>query len=258
MATPARTIRLGHRRLSRIGLGTNRLTDTAENRSFLVGAVAAGTQMIDSAHLYSGGDSEATIGAALAPFAGDLVVATKGGYHGGGPRQLRAEIEQSFERLRVERVALYYVHRLDPEVALEETLAVLAEYREAGRIEHVGLSEVSVEQIERARQVVPIDAVQNNYSLSERKHEEVADFCAEQELVFLPYFPLRGGETAPLREIAERHGASPSQIKLAWLLHRSPAMLPIPGTLSLEHLRENLEALEIELSDEEFEELAGP
>lgn len=255
VGTPSRTISLGDRRLNRIGLGTNRLTDSAKNRSFLEGAVAAGIDHIDSAHVYSGGDSEATIGATLAPFGNGLVVATKGAYGGGDPQRLRAELDQSFERLRVDTITLYYLHRVDPEVPLEETLAVLAEYRDAGRIEHVGLSEVSVEQVERGRAVVPIHAVQNHYSVSERRHDGVVDFCADQGIVFVPYFPLRGDDSPAAREIADRHGGSVHQIKLAWLLKRSPAMLPIPGTLSLEHLQQNLGALDIELSDEEFETL---
>lgn len=256
MATRPRTISLGDHRLNRIGLGTNRLTDTAENRSFLHEAVAAGVGLIDTAHLYAGGESEATIGATLAGSADGVLVATKGGYHGGGPRQLRAEIEQSLERLQVDTIALYYLHRVDPETPLEESLAVLAEYRDAGRIDHIGLSEVSVEQIQRACAVAPITAVQNEYSLSERRHDDVVDFCAQEALVFVPFFPLRGGETTTVREVASRHTASPQQVKLAWLLTRSPAMLPIPGTLSLEHLEQNLAALDVELSDEDFGQLS--
>jgi aryl-alcohol dehydrogenase-like predicted oxidoreductase len=256
MATP-RTLDLGDHRLNRIGLGTNRLTDTAQHRSFLEAAPAAGVGMIDTAHLYSGGESEATIGATLGGSMDGSVVATKGGYNGGGPQQLRAEIEQSLERLRVETIDLYYLHRVDPETPLEETLGVLAEYRDAGRIARLGLSDVSVEQIEQAREVVPIAAVQNEYSLLERAHDDEVDFCAREGIAFVPYFPLRGGETNALREIAIRHDASPRQIKLAWLLARSPAMLPIPGTLSLEHLKENVASLDIELSDDEFAELSG-
>jgi aryl-alcohol dehydrogenase-like predicted oxidoreductase len=225
------TISLGEYQLNRIGLGTNRLTDTAENRSFLKAAVDAGVNFIDTAHLYTGGGSESAIGAALAPFADDLVVATKGGYRGGGLEQLRAELELSFERLRTETIALYYLHRVDPEVPLERTLRVLEEYRDAGRIEHVGLSEVSVEEIERARTVVPIAAVQNEYNLSERGHDDVVDFCTEERILFVPFYPL-GGDS------------SPPQIKLASLLERSPVVLPIPGTLSLAHLKENLAALD--------------
>ena len=252
----SQTITLGDRQLSRIGLGTNRLTDTAENRSFLEAAAAAGIGMVDTAHSYTGGESEATIGAALAERENGPVVATKGGYRGGGTERLRAELEQSLERLRLDTIPLYYLHRVDPDTPLTETLSVLADYRGAGRIEHVGLSEVSVEQVEEARTVVPIAAVQNHYSVSERKSDDVLDYCAEQGLVFVPYFPLRGGETETLREVANGRGATPNQIKLAWLLERSPAILPIPGTLSLEHLEENLRALDIELSGDEFSALS--
>jgi len=255
VASTSQRIALGEHRLNRIGLGTNRLTDTAENRSFLEAAVGAGVNFVDTAHLYNGGESESTIGAELAPFADGLVVATKGGYHpGGGPEGLRAELEQSFERLRVETIALYYLHRVDPETPLEQTLAVLKEYRDAGRIEHVGISEMSVEQIERARSVVPIAAVQNEYSLSERKHDDVVDFCAREGIVFVPFYPL-AGDDPNLREVAERYRASPQQIMLAWLLKRSPAILPIPGTLSIEHLKANLAAREIELADSDYETL---
>jgi len=255
-ATP-RTVALGDQRLNRIGLGTNRLRDRAENRSFLQAAVAAGLNFIDTAHLYAGGESETAIGSTLAPFPDDLVVASKGGYHGGGTDRLRAELERSFERLRTETIALYYLHRVDPEVRIEETMALLKEYQDTGRITHIGLSEVTVDQVDRARSVVPISAVQNEYNLSERKYDDVIDYCESAGLVFVPFFPLRGRKRGAVAKIAERHGATPSQIKLAWLLHRSPAMLPIPGTLSLEHLRENLAALDIELSGEEFETLSA-
>src|SRR4051812_10973412 len=147
--------------------------------------------MIDTAHLYSSGESERTIGAALAPFADELVVATKAGYHGGGTERLREEIEESFERLRTDVIDLYYLHRLDPEVALPRTLEVLAEFHAAGRIRNVGLSEVAVEDILLGRNVVPIAAVQNEYSLERRKHDEVLDFCAEEGILFIPFFPLR-------------------------------------------------------------------
>lgn len=257
MAGASKTISLGSDRLARIGLGTNRLTETEENRSFLRAAVDAGLSFIDTAHLYAGGESELAIGSALAPFPESLVVATKGGYHpGGGSEGLRTELEQSFERLRTEVIDLYYLHRVDPAVPLEETIGVLEEYRDAGRIIHIGLSEVSVAQIRRARAVAPISAVQNEFSLAERMHDEVVDFCAAEGIVFVPFYPLRGGSTA-LTEVAERHGATPNQIKLAWLLLRSETMAPIPGTLSLEHFRENLAALEIELSAEEFETLSA-
>src|SRR5919198_680964 len=151
MASTPRTVNLGDRRVTRIGLGTNRLAETAENRRFLEAAVEAGLNFIDTAHVYVRGESERTIGSALPSFAEEVLVATKGGYNGGGNDVLRAELEQSFERLAVETIPLYYLHRADPEVPLEETMGLLKGYRDQGRISHIGLSQVSVDQIERAR-----------------------------------------------------------------------------------------------------------
>jgi aryl-alcohol dehydrogenase-like predicted oxidoreductase len=248
---------LGARILTRIGLGTNRLTNSPENVEFVREAAAAGVNMIDTAHTYTGGESEETIGRALSPIPEDCVVATKGGFGiaEARPEALRAQIEESLRRLRSGRIALYYLHRLHAEVPLEQSLAVLVDYRDAGKIEHVGLSEASVEQVERARGMVPIAAVQNHYNLTERKHEEVVDYCAAVGIIFVPFFPLRGGRPSELSEIASRHRATPSQITLAWLLRRSPTMMPIPGTLSLAHLRENLGACEIELTESDFQAL---
>ena len=246
------------RRRSRIGLGTNRLTDTPANRAFLEQAVAAGIDFIDTAHLYTSGESERTIGAALAPLPPGLTVATKGGYNRGtGPDGLRAQIEESFERLRTETIELYYLHRIDPEHSVEAMVSVIAEFHAAGRITHVGVSEVSIEELELAKLVVPIAAVQNEYNLGARHHDEVLDHCERSEIAFVPFFPLRGGDSRAVDEVAAATGATPHQVKLAWLLKRSPAMLPIPGTLSIEHLRENLGALEVELTDEQFERLAA-
>ncbi len=253
-----RSVKLGDIEVGRIGLGTNRLTKTPENIAFIKRAVAAGVQMIDTAHSYTGGQSEETIGEALSPIPDGCVVATKGGSSGAGrgrPEVLRAEIEESLRRLRTASIALYYLHRVDPATSLEESLGAIKEYRDRGRIRHVGISEVGIEQIERARKVVPIAAVQNQYNLSERKYDVVVDYCASEGIVFLPFFPLRGRGGAALGEIARRHSATTAQIVLAWLLRRSPGMLPIPGTLSLDHLKENLAATEIELTDAEFEAL---
>ncbi len=251
-------VKLGDIEVARIGLGTNRLTKTRDHVTFVRAAVAAGVQMIDTAHLYTGGRSEATIGEALSPVPDGCIVATKGGFGGAGhgrPEVLRAELEQSLGQLRTDTISLYYLHRVDPETPIEESLATIKEYQDQGRVRHVGISEVSIEQIERARQVVPIAAVQNHYNLSERKYEAVVDYCASEGIVFVPFFPLRGNGGAALIEIAARHGATAQQITLAWLLRRSPTMLPIPGTLSLDHLKQNLEALKIKLTDAEFEAL---
>ncbi len=251
------TLRLGDTEVARIGLGTNRLTNTPAHVAFVKEAVAAGVGLVDTAHTYTRGESEETVGAALSPIPADRVVATKGGYVAGDgrPEVLRTQIEESLRRLRTDSIPLYYLHRVHPDTPLEESLGAIAEYRERGAIRHVGLSQVGIDQIERARRVVPIAAVQNHYNLSERAYEDVVDHCAAEGIVFVPYFPLHGDGGRPLAEIAERHRATPAQIALAWLLRRSPTTLPIPGTLSLEHLRENLGALEVELSEEEFQAL---
>jgi pyridoxine 4-dehydrogenase len=229
------TIRLAGVEVPRIGLGTNRLQNTPEHVAFVRDAVEAGVRHIDTAHLYTGGESEQAVGAALGGGREDLVVATKGGYGGAGqgqPELLRAQIEQSLRALQTDCIALYYLHRVDPETPLETSLEAIKEYVDRGAIRAVGISEVDVDQIERARKVVPIAAVQNHYNLAERGHDDVIDHCAAEGIVFVPYFPLRGGAGMSNRE------------KLAWLLDRSPAIAPIPGTLSIDHLRENLGALE--------------
>jgi aryl-alcohol dehydrogenase-like predicted oxidoreductase len=249
-------MKIGSREIKRVGLGTNRLTNSAENRAFLRDAVAAGLNHIDTAHLYSSGDSERTIGEALAPFPDDVVVATKGGYNGGGLDRLRTEIDQSLESLRTDSIDLFYLHRIDPKTPLEDSLGLLAELRDEGKIQNVGISDVSIGEIDRARQVVEIAAVQNEFNLGDQGDDEVIDFCAVEGIAFVPFFPLRGGSKA-VEEIAASHGVSENQVKIAWLLQRSRVMVPIPGTLSLEHLVENLAALELELSDDEFERLCG-
>jgi pyridoxine 4-dehydrogenase len=252
-ATPK--LRLGETEVARIGLGTNRLTRTAEHVAFVREAVVAGVNVIDTAHTYAGGQSEETIGAALTSIPDGCIVATKGGWNGARPETLRAEIEESLRRLRTDSIALYYLHRVDPQTPLEESLGAIKENRDSGKIRQVGVSNVGIEQIERARQVVPISAVQDRFNLSERTHDDVVDYCAREGLVFLAYFPLHGDGRSALAEIADRHGATPAQIALAWLLTRSPTMLPIPGTRSVEHVRENVAALDIELNDAEFQAL---
>jgi aryl-alcohol dehydrogenase-like predicted oxidoreductase len=242
--------------VARVGLGTNRLTKTKDNIDFIKAAVSAGVQMIDTAHVYTGGQSEETIGEALTPIPEGCIVATKGGVRGASPEMLRADIEQSLRRLKVNRIDLYYLHRVDPETPLEESLSTIKEYWDGGKIGLVGLSNVSIQQIERARRVVPIAAVQNQFNISDRRHDDVVDYCANEGIVFVPYSPLRVEAGPVLSEIAKRLRATPQQVMLAWLLRRSPAMLPIPGTLSLDHLKENLAASRLDLTDQDFKTLS--
>lgn len=254
-----RTIALGDVEVTRIGLGTNRLRNTDDHVALIRAAVDIGVQMIDTAHLYTGGESEKTIGRAFSSISSAVVVATKGGYGGAGhgrPEVLRQEIDQSLASLRVARIALYYLHRVDPETPIEDSLGAIKDYVDSGVIERVGLSKVDIPLIERARKVVPIAAVQNEYNIAERTFDDVVDYCAREGIVFVPYYPLGAKPTRAVRYVAKRHGATTEQVMLAWLLRRSPAMLPIPGTLSLEHLRDNLAALAVELSDAEFDEIA--
>jgi pyridoxine 4-dehydrogenase len=235
----------------RIGLGTNRLTTAPEHVTFIQEAVTAGVRHIDTAHGYSGGESERAIGEALEGVAEDVLVATKGGYRPGEgrPEVLGAQIEQSLRSLRSEAIGLYYLHRVDPETPLEESLGAIKAYVDRGAIRNAGLSDVGVEQIERARDVLAIAAVQNRYNVAERGHDDVVDFCEREGIAFVPYYPLHGGGGPRVAAVAERLGVTENAVKLAWLLRRSPVMLPIPGTLSIEHLRENLAALELELDD---------
>ena len=243
------TFKLAGVEVPRVGLGTNRLTTA--RAGFVREAVAAGVRHIDTAHLYSGGDSERALGEALAGGGEEVLVATKGGYRSGEgrPEVLGAQIEQSLRSLRTEAIGLYYLHRVDPETPLEESLGAIKEYVDRGAIRHVGISEVSVDQIEQARRVVPIAAVQNHYNLDERGADDVIDYCEREGIAFVPYFPLRGEGGPGVAAAAKRLGVPESTVKLAWLLARSPVVLPIPGTLSIDHLRENLAALELDLGD---------
>jgi pyridoxine 4-dehydrogenase len=250
------TLQLAGLEVPRVGLGTNRLTPAADQVDFVREAVAAGVRHVDTAHLYTGGQSEEAIGAALEG-RDDVLVATKGGFASGEgrPEVLHAQIEQSLRSLRTDAIGLYYLHRVDPETPLEESLGAIREHVDRGDIRHVGISAVTVEQIRRAQAVVPIAAVQNQYSLAERGHDEVVDHCAAEGIPFVPYFPLRGGDPA-VEEIAARHGVTANTVRLAWLLQRSPTVLPIPGTRSIAHLRENLAALDLTLDAEDVAALA--
>jgi pyridoxine 4-dehydrogenase len=246
------TFRLAGVDVPRIGLGTNRLTSAPEHVTFVREAVAAGVRHIDTAHVYTGGASERAIGEALEGARDDVLVATKGGYAGAGqgrPAVLAAQIEQSLRSLRTETIGLYSLHRVDPETPLEESLGAIKAYVDRGAIRHVGISEVSVAQIERARRVVPIAAVQNRYNLADGGHDDVVEFCERERIAFVPYHPLRGDGGRDVAAVAERLRVTESAVKLAWLLRRSPVVVPIPGTLSIDHVRENLAALELDLGD---------
>src|SRR3954465_15439366 len=209
------TFRLAGVDVPRTGLGTNRLKTTSDDVRFVREAVAAGVRHIDTAHLYTGGESERAIGEALGGAGGDVLGATKGGDNRGEghPDALRAQIEQSLRSLRTEAIGLYYLHRVDPDTPLEESLGAIKEHVDRGAIRHVGISAVSVEQIERARRVVPIAAVQNEYNLADRRHADVVDHCEREGIAFVPYYPLEG--------------AGANAEKLGWLLQRSPVILPI-------------------------------
>ncbi|HEY2869486.1 MAG TPA: aldo/keto reductase [Gaiellales bacterium] len=255
----AQTITLGDTEVKRLGMGSNRLEHTPPNIEFVRSAVASGLTHIDTAYLYTAGESEQAVGSALDLPRDGLVVATKGGYREGEgkPDVLRAQIDESLRRLQTQVIDLYYLHRVHSDTPLEDSMAVIAAARDAGKIRSVGISAVDVGQIERARAVVPIAAVQNPYNLAERDHDDVIDHCTEQGIAFVPFYPLHGKDAPAVVEIARRRGTTTSQVALAWLLHRSPAVLPIPGTLSLDHLRDNLAALEIELEQAELDALGS-
>jgi pyridoxine 4-dehydrogenase len=256
------TIQIGDFTVARLGLGTNRIHDTPDGHALLKKAVEFGINFIDTAHTYAGGESEAAIGNALTPYAEGLVIATKGGMgNGAKPAQLRAELEQSLKRLKTDCITLYQLHRVDPNTPLTETMQALKQFQEEGLIKHIGLSEVSVEQLEEALTVAPVVSVQNEYNVVVRHYEALVDYCTDNGIVFIPWFPLGGlsGGTvnveAKLKELAVKYDATVQQLALAWLLKRSPMILPIPGTTSIEHLQDNLKATDITLSDEDYRSL---
>ncbi|HEV2282888.1 MAG TPA: aldo/keto reductase [bacterium] len=265
-----RAARLGFgalRILGRGGLGPPR--DRARALGVLRRAVDLGITLVDTADSYGPGASEELIAEALHPYPAGLVIATKAGFirpggawvARGRPAHLREALDGSLRRLRLERIDLYQLHTVDPKVPIEESVGTLAEMQTQGKIRHIGVSNVSVEQLRRAQAVARIVSVQNEYSLAERESDDVVDACAREGLAFLPWAPLaaarRGGKTlaANLATVALKHSATPAQVALAWLLRRSPAVLPIPGTGSPEHLEENVAAAGVRLSDEEYETL---
>jgi pyridoxine 4-dehydrogenase len=263
--------------VNRLGFGAMRLTgdgvwgeprDPDECRRVLRRAVELDVNLIDTADAYGPEVSERLIAEALYPYSEDLVIATKGGHTRSGPNQwhpdgrpehLRQACEGSLARLRLERIELYQLHRVDPKVPLEESVGALIDLRDEGKIARIGLSNVSVDELRRARKLTPIVSVQNRYNLIDRAAEDVLEECEREGLAFIPWFPLSTGTLAtrrgPLARMADRHDATPAQLALAWLLHRSPVMVPIPGTASVEHLEENVGAARIELSADEVREL---
>ncbi|WP_217602305.1 aldo/keto reductase [Chitinophaga sp. GbtcB8] len=267
----------GQLNINRVGYGAMQLTGTGvfgevadrENaKKVLQAAVAAGVNFIDTAEAYGPQLNESLIADALYPYKPGVIIATKGGFNRPGPGQwipnghpafIRENIEGSLKRLKVETIDLWQLHRFDPNVPVEETLAPVAEAVKAGKIRLVGLSEVNIEQIERAEKVLPIVSVQNLYNLGNRQWEEVLDYTTRRNMAFIPWFPLASGPDSmadKINKIAAAHNATTAQIALAWLLQRAENILLIPGTKSIGHLDENMKAAEIELSAEEFEELS--
>jgi aryl-alcohol dehydrogenase-like predicted oxidoreductase len=269
----------GDLEVRRLGYGAMRITgdgiwgppDDSDNaKAVLRRVVELGVNLIDTADSYGPEVSENLIADALHPYPEGLVIATKGGLRRTGPGEwprdahpdrLRECIEGSLRRLRVDRIDLYQLHAPDPKVPLEDSLGAIAEAQKQGKIRHIGVSNVSVEELERARAVVEVVTVQNRFSLVDRHAEDVLDACDAQGIGFIPWFPLATGDLArpggPLDELARAHDATPGQLAIAWLLARSPVVLPIPGTASLQHLEENMTAADLELDSRELDRLAA-
>jgi len=260
--------------VNRLGFGAMRLTgkgvwgppaDRAEAQRVLRRVVELGINLVDTAESYGPHVSEQLIGETLHPYPPGFVLATKGGLDRPGPSQwvsdarperLREELDGSLKRLKVERIDLYQLHRIDPKVPEREQFETLREFQREGKVRHLGLSEVNVKEIERARKVFDVVSVQNRYNVADREWESVVDYCEANGIGFIPWYPLQTGKLADgggaLARIAKKYRATTGQIALAWLLKRSPVMLPIPGTSRVKHLEENAAAATIELSDDDF------
>jgi pyridoxine 4-dehydrogenase len=267
----------GDLKVNRLGFGAMRITgdgvwgdpkNPKEARAVLRRAVEIGIDFIDTADSYGPETSELLIAEVLHPYPKGLVVATKGGLTRPGPGAwepvgrapyLTQCVEMSLRRLKVDCIDLYQLHRFDERTPMEETLGALKKLQEQGKIKHIGLSEVTVDEIRKARKHVTVVSVQNLYNLSDRKHEDVVDYCTQEKLAFIPWFPMAAGDLAKpggvLDTAAKKHGATVSQLALAWLLHRSPVILPIPGTSSVKHLDENTAAASLKLSEAEWKEI---
>jgi pyridoxine 4-dehydrogenase len=264
--------------VARMGFGAMRITgegiwgepkDAEKAKAVLRRAVELGVTLIDTANSYGPEVSERLIGEALYPYPAGLVIATKGGLtrsgpnvwnRNGKPEHLVASCEASLKRLKLDRIDVYQLHAVDPAVPFLESLGALVRLQKEGKVRHIGLSNVSVEQLEQARKVVPIVSVQNRYSMSDRGAESVLEACERLKVGFLPWYPLAAGALnrpgGPVDTIAKRHKATAGQVALAWLLKRSPVMLPIPGTSSVAHLEENVAAAALQLTDADFQTLA--
>jgi aryl-alcohol dehydrogenase-like predicted oxidoreductase len=276
----SRTIRVGRSEVVRFGYGAMRLAgpvvfgfpaDRAGARKILRRAIELGVNFIDTADAYGPQANEQLIADALAPYRADLVIATKSGCVNGGPNTpppwcsigrpeyIFQQVELSLRNLQMDRLDLWQLHAVDPCVPIEETLGAAARLQEQGKIKDIGLSNVTLEHVERARKVVDIASVQNLYNIAYRDQEAVVEYCENRGIAFLPYFPMGGGLLAmpekALARAAKRYDATVSQICLAWLLHRSSAILPIPGTAVLQHLEENMKAAELALTDEQWAEI---
>ncbi|MET7334582.1 aldo/keto reductase [Nonomuraea sp. NPDC005650] len=268
-------MKIGDFEVGSIGFGAMRLSadgtiwqapaDRSGALAVLRRAVELGVKHIDTSDAYALGANEELIAEALHPYAGDVMIATKGGVSRpsveewiplGRPEYLRQQAELSLRRLRRDVIDLYYLHRVDPLVPFADQLGALARLREEGKIRHIGLSEVTSGQLEEALGIAPVAAVQNLYNLTDRTHEEVVDLTAKHGIAFVPFFPIAVGDHAkdggPVATVAAEIGATPAQTALAWLLHRSPTMLPIPGTTSVAHLAENVAAAGLRLTGEQF------
>jgi pyridoxine 4-dehydrogenase len=263
--------------VNRLGFGAMRLTgegiwgwppDRENAKKVLKRAVDLGVNLIDTADAYGPEVSELLIAEALHPYPAGLVIATKGGLTRPGPGQwepngqpdyLKGCVDKSLKRLRLDRIDLYQLHRIDPKVPAEDSLGALKEMQAAGKIRHIGLSEVSPEQIQRARKVVPIVTVQNRYNIGDRKWDKTLEYCEKEQLGFMPWSPVGGGgglhAGSELEAFAKQHGVSVYQLAIAWLLHRSPVMLPIPGTASVPHLEENVAAASLKLSPDDWRQI---
>ena len=280
MATSAisKTFKLGGEvEINRLGYGAMRITgkgiwgppaDPERAKKVLQRAVELGVNFIDTADSYGPAVSEPLIGEALAPYSKGTIIATKAGLTRQGPDQwlpvgrpeyLTQQVEMSLRWLKKDTLDLWQLHRIDPKVPVEESLGAIKKLQTAGKIRFVGLSEVSVAEIEQARKVIDIVSVQNEYNITNRKSEAVLDYCTKHNIAFIPWFPVASGKLAQsggkLDELAKKHNATTSQLSLAWLLHHSPVVLPIPGTSSVEHLEENLKAADLTLSDAEWQSL---